>query len=392
MIKRLFALAGLLFFTGVLFGQVGKGILEEKEQELIERPIPVLRPGEVALEREIDPEAYVLGPGDKISINLWGEMEAAYVLAITPEGRLLIPTVKDIYVGNLTLSQAKKKVKKKVLEKYRNVEVTASLIELRKFRVMIAGEVENPGVYVATPADRLSELIERAQGFTGWAYEREIEITHLDGKKDIIDFVKFRQYGDVAENPFLMNGDVVTVPAMNLSGKTVRVEGEFEEPGLHQIQEGEKLNDFLQRIKALSKLQDFDNIYLIKNSQVNKIDLNQQGDHIILEGGEIIKVPRLNASVYVQGMVSEPGRYAFAVNMRAKDFVGMAGMTEKSADISKVKVIHNDDHSIEKGGEVIIRRGDTIIVPPKTRVNFMEYMAIVSQIATLILAYVAATK
>ena len=264
MIKRFFVLAGLLFFTGVLFGQVGKGILEEKEQELIERPIPILRPGEVALEQEIDPETYLLGPGDKISINLWGEMEAAYVLTVTPEGKLLIPTVKDVHVGKLSLTEAKDKITKKIMKRYKNVEVTISLIELRKFRVAVVGAVQDPGVYVATAVDRVSEIIARAGGFleenpsvtpTGTLrprdeYEvisskRNIELKRRDGDLYKVDVLRFYRTGERETNPRLHDGDLICVPAQNMGIGQVGIYGAVKIPGLYEFIQEDRLSDII---------------------------------------------------------------------------------------------------------------------------------------------------
>ena len=44
-----------------------------------------------ALEKAIDPEKYIIGPGDILSFNIWGAMEAQIPLPVSPEGKLSVP-------------------------------------------------------------------------------------------------------------------------------------------------------------------------------------------------------------------------------------------------------------------------------------------------------------
>src|SRR5262245_43963751 len=56
-----------------------------------------------ALESSVDPTQYKVGPGDQLLISIWGQVNQQFPVMISPEGILLIPTVKSIDVRDLSL-------------------------------------------------------------------------------------------------------------------------------------------------------------------------------------------------------------------------------------------------------------------------------------------------
>lgn len=156
------------------------------------------------LDQPIDPASYQVGPGDELTIFIWGNIQAQYALTITPEGKLLVPTVGPLDLSGMTLAKAKQYVEEQLMERYRNVKVTTDLTNLRSFRVYVGGAVKIPGVYMANGATRVSEIISMAGGFaveeskgTQWqhnenseykplgiASHRNIILTHIGGKAD----------------------------------------------------------------------------------------------------------------------------------------------------------------------------------------------------------------
>ncbi|OQX85734.1 hypothetical protein B6D60_07395 [candidate division KSB1 bacterium 4484_87] len=59
-------------------------------------------------------------------------------------------------------------------------------------------------------------------------------------------------------------------------------------------------------------------------------------------------------------------------------------------NINKIRIIHFDDKTEEKGPDATVRPGDTIIVPQTFRKKFLEYLQIVTSVASVVLAYIAA--
>ena len=67
-----------------------------------------------ALDRRIDPEEYMVGPGDEFMLYLWGQLDQGQLLRVNPEGRLLVPYVGPIEVADKTLAEAKEEIIRRV--------------------------------------------------------------------------------------------------------------------------------------------------------------------------------------------------------------------------------------------------------------------------------------
>lgn len=375
----------------------------EDKISLEEKGMPV--PTAQALEKVINPDEYIIGPGDLFYINVSGEADLVFPTEVTPEGKLIVETIGIFQVNGKILSQVQQEIKQAGATKYKLKEVFANLVQLRSFRVHVVGEVVNPGTYIAQAIDRVSVIIDRAESLTDWADERHIEIRHNDGSVDSLDLFKFKKLGELKKNIFVQNGDVIYVPAINLMRKTVTLEGLVVNPGIHQIVAGETLSSFLLRVNAFNRTLDPQSIYVIrKNDQGEKavINVNLLGAQtnstdkrpvdVSLQNGDQIFVPSLKNRVYVHGAVNIPGGYSYMAGFTIQDYVGLAGGTTEMGNISAIKVIHFRNNSVETGMEAAVERGDTIIVPLSFRKKLSEYLQIVAGLATLVFAFMAAQK
>jgi len=370
-----------------------------------------------AVETAIDPAAYRVGPGDVLAINLWGLLDdqPALIIPITPEGKLLIPTIGALDVNKLSLQQVQEAVRRACAAKYnaQTISVTAHLTQVRQVRVHVYGEVKSPGSFIGTAIDRVSYFLEQAGGSTEWADENRVEVRHADGQTEILDMAKVYQKGELAQNLFVQGGDVIYVPRIELEGKTVFVEGEVDLPGPHQFAENETAENFLHRIKALDRTADLRALYLFRKEQppvhlsfLNK-DMypntqasNGKAEHKRgtnglayvaaqnqkLEDGDRIVITRMKEYVYVHGAVRSPGNFPFVVGYKAADYVGLAGGTAEMASLGGIKVIHHETGKTEKGATREVHRGDTILVPTSGRNKLSQYVGIASQFATLLIA------
>jgi hypothetical protein len=150
----------------------------------------------------------------------------------------------------------------------------------------------------------------------------------------------------------------------------------------------EDIVGFLSRISALSAEIDLSNITLQREDQEFTIDLLNQFDTYTdfkLNSKDLLVIPNLVSEVYVQGEVLKSGAYPFTVNMKAKDYAGMAGLIEKAVNIDDLKVIHTATGKLEKGGDVIVEKGDTVIVPRKFRETLKDYVSIILPVLNIVL-------
>ena len=87
----------------------------------------------ISQDREIDPDKYIVGPGDVMQLYVWGEFDLSYMLQVDPEGHVIIPTVGAFDVSGMTLTEAKALALDAALDKYPGVDVTINLASMRFF-------------------------------------------------------------------------------------------------------------------------------------------------------------------------------------------------------------------------------------------------------------------
>ena len=198
--------------------------------------------GSLALRGPVDPETYVIGPGDRLSVTLWGRGVVTYAETVTPEGDLMLPGIAPIRAAGRTLALLKQDVAGRLAGLYHGMEIAVSLTELRKIEVSVLGAVDAPGAYTASALDLAGEIIKRAGGLVANASERNIEIIRPDGSARRVDLVRYRNTGDLDANPPILDGDVVFVPFVT---ENVYIYGAVPRPGGYELAEGETIGSLL---------------------------------------------------------------------------------------------------------------------------------------------------
>jgi protein involved in polysaccharide export with SLBB domain len=364
----------------------------EQAQRSNEQMAPQPQLLEQALEQAIDSTRYILGPGDQLLIKIWGVLDQQFISPITAEGFIIIPSVAEVNIGGKTLAEASQSIKAELSKSFRNSNFSIRLVRMRKFRVYIVGEIQNPGTYYLRSVDRLVDAIQLAGGALNWGDETRIQVRHLDGTSDTVNVSEFYVDGNLEENIFLRGGDVIFIPRIDLSKNYVIITGNVGSQGIYQTLEKETLYEFLKRVKALNRNSNIANVILIRdttklvfNFLQNEVGAQQED----LETGDRIIIPSLRDRVYVKGEVYQPGPYPYLANYSARDYAGYAGMLGTSTDINKIYVIRANTNEIDYGPDIIVNRGDTVIIPKSGRENVKDVMAIITPIISITISTVA---
>ncbi len=387
-------------------------------------------PSTPGLEKPIVSEEYILMPGDEILVTITGTTNYSYRAIITYEGKITInmpvasvPTTQGILVPqydvvaaipiyNLSLKSARDSLSKVFAKYYKNVSVDLTLLGMRTFFVYVAGEVRNPGSVFAYPVDRVSEIIKRAGGTTSIGTRTKIELKRKDQIYKIVNLEKFERFGITEDNPFVQDGDLIFVPKME---KSVIVKGavfgkmgyelkvsqltaamERASEGLYELTPGEKISDIISKAGGVTPWADLKNAYIQRGDTKFEIKLHEalanieSESNIELEDGDIVVVPSLNAVVYVQGQVVNPGAFPFQPNLKASDYIGLAGGPLAEASMSGAYVLRgNRKISVKK--DPIIVEGDRIIVPRQIFKFWQDYVEIGSVVASILISYLTLT-
>lgn len=324
---------------------------KETEEAQLEAPGPTAPSPPEALDRLIDRSTYRLGPGDRVTIGVWGTTNRAFDLEVTPEGDLLVPAVGPVRVAGLTLAQAEQRVVAAAESAYQNARLTLSLVSLRTFRVHVSGLVTRPGTYTATPADRVSSVIERAGGLLDDSSRRRIGVRRREASVPLVDLELFYATGDTSLNPSVEMGDVVHVP---VRGDSIAIWGAVKDPGYYEYRPGDTMSSLLRLAggyaeDAQPERAEWSSFPVDSGPAVLRVvDLTQALgtplDSTIRPGDRLLihSLPewRVRQSVEIRGEVSFPGMYSIVEGRtRLSDIVRRAGGPTQKASLRNSRLL-----------------------------------------------------
>lgn len=366
-------------------------------------------PGGQALSRAVVPDEYILGPGDGLTVTLWGEYDDTYVVAVTPDGKISLPTIGVLKVTGLSLVQAENLINTEVKRFYRNVNSGLSLTSLRVFQVLVLGEVLKPGTYLATPVKRVSEVIDQAGGVQPGGSQREIQLKRNGRVFSTVDLAGFFRNVSEFANPFLRDGDVIYVPPMgdmrvwiylseanSQSGGGARGLRESLIPYLVEIREGDRLSSVITAVGGVSPWWELESVFVEREMNFPKGTLtiplnlrsyfleNDETQNVVLESGDHIYIPSSVRRVVVGGAVNAPGVFVYLPGKSAEDYLLEAGGPKVTAELSR-SFIKRVDGSVEPYiGTVELNNGDTIVILERIFKTWTDYVALVGTITGFI--------
>ena len=271
------------------------------------------------------PADFKLGPGDEITLSLWGATNSRETFNINKSGQIYYKNIGFINLSNLTLKEAEDKLSKELSKIYSTLNDGSSqlMIELGKIKsinVFFTGQVLEPGIHLIHPfSDVYSSLIQ-AGGIKKEGSLRNVKIIRDQKLVAIIDFYDFFNLGkDNFSNIRILDGDIIHVPIV---ANRVKVQGQVVEPKFYELIDTDSLLDVINYaggIKArASNKAIIRDIVPIKNriSDDNAklgrlVDLSEASSTYLSDGAEIELLPiaENDIDVFVYGKVVRPGAY-----------------------------------------------------------------------------------
>lgn len=291
----------------------------------------------------INPNEYVLGPGDRLFVSISGLQELDYNISVSQEGSIFIPKVGEIVLKNNSLAEAKEKIKNAIDKYFKNVDVNISLTELKKIKVTLLGEVKKPGTFILPGNSRLVDLISASEGLNKTSNFRNIKIVNNDGSKNTYDLLKYLRFADKSNNPLLQEGCTVIVDRVD---KIVSILGEVKFPGIYEYVHDEPAEDLIKLAGGFLTGARTDSIEIVKfdKNALNQYSLYYTNEDLIsqnikLENNDQIFVRKLpHYFIYnyveVKGWVKYPGFYKIVEDKTTlKEIIAEAGGFIKDASL-----------------------------------------------------------
>jgi polysaccharide export outer membrane protein len=165
----------------------------------------------------VDPNEYVIGPGDSLQVYVWRNPDITATVPVRPDGKISTPLVEDMVAVGKTPAQLARDVEK-VLSEYVRAP-TVNIIVLQPMgaysQIQVIGQVTKPGSLPYRAGMKVLDAVLNVGGLTQFASGNRAKIERtVDGKRHEIH-VKLDSLvnkGDMSQNLDLQPGDVLVVP------------------------------------------------------------------------------------------------------------------------------------------------------------------------------------
>ncbi|HEX7892784.1 MAG TPA: SLBB domain-containing protein, partial [Terriglobales bacterium] len=279
---------------------------------------------------------YVLGPGDGVSIEIWGGVAQRLHQVVDPSGRLALPEVGTVQVSGRTLGDVQRLVQAALRTQFHDVEADVSLSRIRSVRVYVVGEVENPGPYDISSLSTVLNALYAAGGPTSRGSLRHLRLyrgKELVQEIDAYDLLLHGVHNDLAR---IQSGDTIQVPPM---GAEVTVDGMVMHPAIYELRDETSLAQALELAGGVLRSGTFRHIEVERvvahqthtMLQLNMPETNDEQaiskalDEFKIQDGDKIRIwpilPYSEKTVYLDGHVFHPGKYAYHDAMKVTDLI-----------------------------------------------------------------------
>ena len=265
------------------------------------------------------PDNYILGPGDEVILDIWGDAQSNMAYTISPDGKIFVSNVGPITLSGLTFVEATRRVRNSLSNIYEglrdgSVQMKLSLGNIRSIQVNIMGEVGRQGTYTLPSLATLFHALHVSGGVSRLGTLRSIKLFR-DGKLysevDVYDYIlNGKTESDIA----LRDGDLISVTAY---GKLVEMSGEVKRPMFYEMRNGETVADVIKFAGGFTNE---------ANSRIVSVTRRQGGkyqsftiedkdfDKFVVEDGDVLSVAgsieRYENRVEIKGAVYREGFYA----------------------------------------------------------------------------------
>ncbi len=346
------------------------------------------------------PQNYVVGVGDQLVIDIYGEAQRTLVHTVSPEGTITVPGIGPIYVNGLTVAAAQNKIKATLGRHYQGSSVRLTLGQVRSIMVHVMGEVNNPGTYKMTSFSTVFHAVSMAGGIKPLGTLRNIKVFRGGRLVTVVDFYEYLLNGRLAGNINLEDDDVIHIEPYDC---LVGITGNVKRPMFYEMRKTETVGTLLKYAGGYTGDAYKKSIRLVRQSgeryTVHNIDEFEMNAFTI-DDGDAVSVDailnRYDNMVEIRGAVFRPGQFNISGDVcSVRTLIQAAdGLTEDAfldhAIIHRLKedrtleVIPIDVKGIMDGtvADVPLKNEDVVFIPTQEELRKERFFTITGEVMT----------
>lgn len=259
------------------------------------------------------PQNYVLGPGDKVYVDIYGASQKTEELTISPDGDITVPGYGPIHVSGLSVSGAQGKLRSTLGSRYASSNIKLTVGQTRTIQVNVMGEVVAPGSYTLSAFATVFHALYMAGGTNSIGTLRNIKVYRQGKLVSTVDVYQYILSGRLAGNIRLQDNDVIQVGPYDC---IVDIAGNVKRPMAFEMRKSESVKTLLDYAGGFTANAYKDQIRLIRRSgrlktvyNIKEFDMNgfkvADGDSLSVDS----MLDRYENMVEVRGAVFRSGMY-----------------------------------------------------------------------------------
>ena len=321
--------------------KVGPESLKPFGYELFSRKISTFAPGtNVPV-----PSNYLIGPGDQLSVQLFGSQNRNLRLVVGRDGRVNFPELGPIEVIGKTFDVVSSEIEARVARQIIGTQASVSMGNVRSIQVFIMGEVKKPGSYTVSGLSTVTSALYASGGIQPTGSMRDIQLKRQGATVRRLDLYDLLLRGDTSSDATLLPGDVIFIPPV---GATATVDGEVKRPAIYELKGKTSLSALIALAGGLTAEGDDSRISLVRYGQdrrrvaVNVSLETPEAKSSPIANGDLVRVARLRptieSGITLEGHVYRPGVTAWREGMRISDLIPSLDELMSNADVNYILV------------------------------------------------------
>ena len=259
------------------------------------------------------PQNYVLGPGDQVIIDVYGDTQKSEQLTVSPDGDVTVPGYGPVHVAGLSVSAAQSKIRSSLGSYYSSSDIKVSVGQTRTILVNVMGEVKTPGTYTLSAFATVFHALYMAGGISDLGTLRNIKVYRQGRLISTVDVYQFILSGRLAGNVRLADNDVIQVGPYE---SIVDISGRVKRPMAYELRENESLTTLLKYSGGFTNDAYKKSLRVLRKNgrmkSVFNIEEFERNDFKMFDGDSVIVdsiIDRFENMVEVKGAVFRPGMY-----------------------------------------------------------------------------------
>ena len=259
------------------------------------------------------PQNYVLGPGDQLIIDVFGDTQRSDQLTVSPDGDVNVPEYGPVHVAGLTVSAAQAKVRSSLGTYYASSDIRVTVGQTRTILVNVMGEVKAPGTYSLSSFATVFHALYMAGGISDLGTLRSIKVYRQGRQISSVDVYEFILNGRLAGNVRLQDNDVVQVGVYE---SIVDITGRVKRPMAYELRKNESLSTLLKYSGGFASDAYKKSLRVLRKNgrlkSVFNVEEFEMADFKMFDGDSVSVdsiIDRFENMVEVKGAVFRPGMY-----------------------------------------------------------------------------------